>query len=330
MAVQVDEGGERLEQFARAALKQFPVAPDSQLTLLNISENATYRVDDPESGRRTVLRIHRPGYHSVDAIRSELAWLRELRESKVVRTPGIIAANDGSFVIDAVPADGEHRHAVMFDWCPGIEPPEDRLVDDFRQLGEITARLHEQAKQWQRPAGFTRLTWDFESALGDQGHWGSWKHGLGVGASEIEVLGRSAELMRRRLQAFGAGPDRFGLIHADLRLTNLLLDGDDIYVIDFDDCGFGWYLYDLGSAVSFIEHWPQIPDMVASWCDGYRKVAPLSAVDERELQTFIMFRRLLLVAWIGSHASTETAQEMGEEYTETSCVLAERYLSDFS
>lgn len=136
--------------------------------------------------------------------------------------------------------------------------------------------------------------------------------------------------MRRRLQTFGDGPDRFGLIHADLRLTNLLLDGDDIYVIDFDDCGFGWYLYDLGSAVSFIEHWPQIPDMVASWADGYRTIAPLGVEEERELQTFIMFRRLLLVAWIGSHASTETAQEMGEEYTTTSCTLAEQYLSEFS
>jgi Ser/Thr protein kinase RdoA (MazF antagonist) len=56
-------------------------------------------------------------------------------------------------------------------------------------------------------------------------------------------------------------------------------------------------------------------------------VAPLSAEDEAELPTFIMLRRLLLVAWIGSHSSTATAQAMGEEYTATSCRLAENYMS---
>jgi hypothetical protein len=40
-----------------------------------------------------------------------------------------------------------------------------------------------------------------------------------------------------------------------------------------------------------------------------------------------MLRRLLLVAWIGSHAGTETAQQMGPEYTTDSCRLAEEYLA---
>jgi Ser/Thr protein kinase RdoA (MazF antagonist) len=56
-------------------------------------------------------------------------------------------------------------------------------------------------------------------------------------------------------------------------------------------------------------------------------VKDLSAEDEAELPTFIMLRRLLLVAWIGSHISTETAQAMGDEYTTTSCRLAEEYLT---
>ena len=330
MALQVDVGGERLEAFARQALLQYDLPHDSPLSLLNISENATYRVDDPATGRATVLRLHRPGYHTIEAIRSELRWLQELRTSGVVRTPGLVRTPRGEDIVVASTDDGEHRHAVMFEWCPGIEPPEDRLVEDFHQLGQITARLHEQSKQWTRPTGFTRFTWDFETSLGANGHWGSWRNGMAVGPAEEQVLGRAADLMRRRLIALGQGPDRFGLIHADLRLANLLLDGDDIYVIDFDDCGFGWYLYDLGSAVSFIEHYPQIPEMVASWANGYRTVAPLSTADEHELGTFIMFRRLLLVSWIGSHHTTELAQAMGVEYTATSCDLAERYLSDYS
>ena len=43
----------------------------------------------------------------------------------------------------------------------------------------------------------------------------------------------------------GSKPDAFGLIHADLHLENALFDGDAVRVIDFDDCGFGYWLYDL-------------------------------------------------------------------------------------
>ena len=41
----------------------------------------------------------------------------------------------------------------------------------------------------------------------------------------------------------------------------------------------------------------------------------------------IMLRRLLVLAWLGSHAQTPLAQEEGVAYTEGTCALAERYLS---
>ena len=121
----------------------------------------------------------------------------------------------------------------------------------------------------------------------------------------------------------------FGLWHAEIRRAERLIEGDRTKVIDFDDCGFSWYLYDLGTALSFIEHRPDVPDLVQSWLKGYGKVTRLSPEEEREIPTFIMFRRLLLVAWIGSHAETDLAKSMGVPYTVGSCKLAEDYLSRF-
>jgi Ser/Thr protein kinase RdoA (MazF antagonist) len=69
--------------------------------------------------------------------------------------------------------------------------------------------------------------------------------------------------------------------------------------------------------------------MTASWVEGYRGVAPLGKEEEAELPTFIMFRRLLLVAWVGSHQDTDTGKEMGANFTKVSCELAENYLSKF-
>ncbi len=323
---------ERLELVARDALRHHGFGPDAELTLLNISENATYAVDDPATGVRSVLRVHRPGYHSRAAIESELAWVSALRAQDVVRTPEVLPAADGSLVVSGRHPDGEERHAVRFAWVEGAEPAGERLVEDFRDLGAVTARLHLHARQWTRPDGFTRFRWDYGTSIGPRGHWGRWQDGMAVGPAETEVLGRLDAALRDRLATFGDGPDRFGLVHADMRLANLLVDPADttsgVTVIDFDDCGFGWFMYDLGSSLSFIEHDPQVPELIDAWATGYRTVAPLSAAEENELRTFVMLRRLLLVAWIGSHADTDLAQEMGEEFTATSCDLAEAYLSD--
>lgn len=317
------------EQFAHAALPAYGVDPAAEVTLLNVSENGTFRLDDPVQGR-SVLRVHRTGYHSREAIRSELDWVTALRRDGLVRTPAFLPSTAGEDVVCSRLPNGDERYVVRFEWVDGVEPTEDRLAQDFEELGAITARLHEHARSWKRPDTFTRFVWDFDTSLGANGHWGRWQDGLGVGPQEIEVLGRCAELLQARLTAYGTGPDRFGLVHADMRLANLLVKGDDVTVIDFDDCGLSWFMYDLGSSLSFIEHEPYVPELVDSWVRGYRTVAPLSPADEAELPTFVMLRRMLLVAWIGSHAATDTAQEMGEEYAVTSCRLAEEYLSTMS
>jgi len=325
----MDAVAPEFEPFAHVALAAYGIDPAAVVTLLNVSENGTFRIDDPVQGV-SVLRVHRTGYHSKDAIRSELAWITALREEGVVETPAFFASAQREDVVLARSASGDERYAVRFEWVDGAEPTEDRLVQDFEELGVIAARLHLHAKAWQRPADFTRFVWDFDTSIGDNGHWGRWQDGLAVGPAEIDILGRCAARIKERLDAYGMGPDRFGLVHADMRLANLLVKGSNVTVIDFDDCGLSWFMYDLGSSLSFIEHEPYVPDLVEAWVRGYRSVAPLSAEDEAELPTFIMLRRLLLVAWIGSHSTTETAQAMGEEYTRTSCRLAEEYLSRMS
>ncbi len=337
-----------LEPVAREALSAYDVSPESTLTLLNVSENATYAVDDPDSGVRSVLRVHRLGYHRADAIESELAWLDALREDAGVRTPHVLPTTDGRRLLTRSPAlaGGEPRHIVHFEWLPGVEPtPDDSgLIESFTDLGALTARMHEHVVTWKRPSWFRRFSWDAAGAFGPgqdgtartiedtPPRWGRWQDGAAIGPAELEVLGRLDATLRARLAAFGSGRDRFGLVHADLRLANLLVDGEqagDVSVIDFDDCGWSWFLYDFGSAVSFFEHDPRLPEIIDAWVQGYRTVRPLSAHEEAEIPTFVMMRRLLLVAWIGSHAGTDLARSMGEDYTAGSCELAEAYLSRF-
>lgn len=325
----------RLEPIARRALSEYGLGPDADLTLLNVSENATYAVDDPASSVRTILRIHRHGYHDGPEIESELSWLEALREEEGVRTPRVLPAPDGRRLL-AMPENGSRdpRYVVHFEWLPGTEPTptDERLPQSFELLGAITARMHRHVQSWHRPGGFRRFAWDYNGAFGAEARWGRWQDGVAVGPAEREVLGRLDTVLGKRLARFGCGPNRYGLVHADLRLANLLVDGEqpgDVAVIDFDDCGWSWFLYDFGAAVSFFEHDPRIPELTDAWVRGYRSVRSLRPEDEAEIPTFVLMRRLLLMAWIGSHSGTDLAQSMGAEYTAGSCELAEGYLSRF-
>jgi Ser/Thr protein kinase RdoA (MazF antagonist) len=313
------------DPFARAALQPFGFSGQAQLSLLSLSENATYRIDDPRDGRTAVLRVHRTGYHEAGAVASELAWLQALRRDEGLLTPAVFRAPDGRDVVD-VAIGPVTRQTVLFEWLPGTEPPEDQLAEKFELLGGICARMHRHSRRWARPAGFVRFTWDFDCCVGESARWGRWQDGIGVGKEELQTLGRAAALISERLRRFGAGPDRFGLIHADMRLANLLVSGPDIQVIDFDDCGFGWLLFDIGASLSFIEHDPRVPALCDAWLRGYRGVLPLPDEDATEIPTFVLLRRLQLVAWVGSHRFADSARELGADFTSGACELAERYL----
>ncbi len=323
----------RLQALAIQALKHYDLPPGPQIKLFNLSENATYRVDDPESGSCWALRVHREGYHSKSAIASELAWSKALREDGAVTTPVAIAGKDGELIQVVLHPDvpGE-RHVVLFAWESGEEPDEKQhdLRLPFENLGEITARMHIHVRRWSKPSYFERLTWDFDSSLGATPHWGFWRKGMGLTPEIEKIFERTVDLIGRRLEKFGKSDERFGLIHCDMRLANLLIDGDVTKVIDFDDSGFSWLLYDCATTVSFFEHKPEVPELLDAWVRGYRKVIDLPKEDEDEIPTFVMLRRLLLVAWIGSHSETDLARSMGVDYTRGTVPLCEDYLSRFS
>jgi Ser/Thr protein kinase RdoA (MazF antagonist) len=327
---QGEEVMQRVTACARNALRAYRCHPDAEITLLNVSENATFLVSDPDAGP-SVLRVHRLGYHTEQEIASELAWMDALRAEAGVRTPRVLPAADGRRVIEVPEPGGQAaRNVVRFEFLPGTEPGPDPDRKHFEQLGEITARMHRHARTWARPPGFARFHWDYDAAFGSQARWGRWQDGIGVGPAERRILKKLDDTLKARLAEFGQDEQRYGLVHADTRLANLLVHDGSVAVIDFDDSGFSWYLYDLGTAVSFFEHEPEVPGLVDGWLTGYRKAAELSAADEAEIWTFILFRRLLLVAWIGSHRGVDIAAELGAGYTQGSCDLAETYLSTMS
>jgi Ser/Thr protein kinase RdoA (MazF antagonist) len=318
-----------LERVAQAALPRWDLHSDSEVRLINLSENATFTVKPPDAPTAVILRVGRPEYSTVREIDSELRWIEALATDRVVLTAPVLRTVDGSRVAEiAIPELPQPRPCVAFGFVPGEAAPGDGdLTVYFRTLGGLAARLHGHARSWRPPEGFVRRRWNYETMIGAHPLWGAWQDGVGVGDSERRLLHRLQLALGERLDEYGIGSERFGLVHADLRLDNVLFDGDEAYVIDFDDCGWSWFMYDLATCLTFIEDRRDLPELVGSWLAGYRELAPLDGQEEAILPTMIMVRRLLVLAWIGSHAETPLAQEEGVTYTEVTCSLAKRYLS---
>lgn len=323
----------KFNRVAAKAKESFSVLTSSAIQLLNYSENATYLATNEEKQEKYILRVCRPNYHTKSEIESEMAWIKSIHESSPIEVSLPIVGDNGEYIQQVKLEDDPQEYCCsLFTFLKGEAPDENKeseLIRQFENLGEITAQLHEHSiKNHQTFSSFKRLTWDYETILGENPKWARWQDGLGMTPERKELFQRVSETIKHRLDKFGKGPTRFGLIHGDLRLANLLVDGEHIKVIDFDDCGFGWYLFDLGTSLSFIEHKHYVPSLIDAWLKGYRKVRHLSKEEEQEIPTFIMMRRLMLISWVGSREN-ETTKELGSEYTIQTDPLAKKYLQDF-
>lgn len=310
-------------------LHLWPGLASGKATLINLSENHTFRIDMP-NGQAHIVRVHRPGYQSEAAILSELNWLDALRTETELTTITPMAGIDGHYIQRlGINADNQPILAVKFAFEVGVEPVDkSNFPGLFEKLGRMAAICHTHVTQWVCPTHFTRPAWTTETILNADGLWGNWRMAPGVDGEIREVLEKIDIRLRQDFAAYGKTERNFGLVHADMRLANVLLHNNEPRLIDFDDCGFGWFAYDFGAAVSFFENDPQVPALQAAWLEGYRRHRAFSQSEEAMLPAAIMLRRMALQAWVGSHNETELAQEQGIEFAGVTALMAERYLSN--
>ena len=132
--------------------------------------------------------------------------------------------------------------------------------------------------------------------------------------------------LRSDLTSLGVSPAVYGVIHADLVFENVLANKDGLRVIDFDDSGYGWHLFDLVTTVFFLQgtgHFAPAQDALIA---GYRKRRPLTDEHLAWLPVMFMARATTYLGWMHTRAETETAREMTPSIIELVFSLVEDYL----
>ena len=289
---------------AERALPYWGLKP-GQMELVSRSENTVFRLDLP-GGRRHALRIHRPGYHTLPELESELLWTQALNDAGIHVPVGVPTLDGPGYATIPTP-DGESSRAVgLVNWLEGVllsstieaEDDEATIVEHFRQIGRVLAAMNNQASEWTPPPGFTRHRFDVPGYVGESPFWGRFWDIPPLTPPQRELLSRAREAIREVLTEYGKDRGTYSMIHADLHAHNILIDPSGVLqAFDFDDAGFGWHQYDLAVVLFGLEELPYFDAITDSMVEGYRSIRPFSDEALSLLPLFLLIRRLVLISW---------------------------------
>lgn len=339
---------ERFFEAGKQILKTYGADERWDCRLLHCSENVTFAVTMPETAKdgekseyadsannrveqlsgseKYVLRVSRPGYHSLPELEAEMEWIQKISEDTSLILASPLVNEEGKRIV-RVCTDGQIFYGVLRQMLSGEHPGSTgvQTEEEFEQAGEIAARLHEQVISWNGSMDLNRPVWDYESMLGSKGLFGDWRACQELIEKEQRLLEQVCCMIRKRLEHYPTDREHFGLIHADLRAANFLTEHGQMKILDFDDCGYGWFLYDLAASVSFLECEPQLGDWIRAWIRGYEKIRLFGSWEYQEIDTFVMIRRIQLLAWITSHDDSDPVRWLYEGFAEGTVKLAEKY-----
>jgi Ser/Thr protein kinase RdoA (MazF antagonist) len=311
----------RLRQLAGTALEAYGLA-DTPLKLQLNAGKTLFRVDTPNlpapqatrdlfEENRYLLQIHHPTYQTPEAAEMELNWLAAMRREADLPVPEPIPSRDGRLMIQVtIPGTTLTRHCSLLRWVKGRHLLHQARAEHYRAQGRLMARMHNFASGWQiQPNAIKRhYDWDglfMNDAEIDLQPGESWKL---LPQAWVEPFESVARQMRQLMEAWGKGPDVYGLIHADMGVdANVLFWRGEPRLIDFESSGFGYWMYDLAVSVEHIREDPAFAHYRDALLDGYAQHRSLPAEQLAQLELFLAATSVYWDLWAvgGTHVHPE-------------------------
>ena len=320
-----------VRSLADRALREWDLGA-AKLALVSRSENVVFRVDT-QDGRAYALRVHRPGYRTLAELESEPLWTAALNEAGIGAPVPEPTRAGNHYATVGVPGAQEVRHVGLVPWFEGVSldqriataPDEASRDSHFEQLGRLMAAMHDQAVAWHPPSHFQRHSLDADGFMGEAPIWGRFWDVPQLTPEQRATLIAARHALHARLSEYGKAPGRYSLIHADLRSANVLVTGDRVHVIDFDDAGFGWHLYDMAVVLSDQVTHPGYERIRSALLAGYRSRRSISDEDLALLPLFLLTRTLASLGWLRDRPEVDLYKFL-PVLIELSCTGAREFL----
>ncbi|USD67300.1 aminotransferase class III-fold pyridoxal phosphate-dependent enzyme [Vibrio sp. SCSIO 43136] len=329
----VDYTTQELLLLAHKAIGHWGLEPSTEIRLIKHRENAVFKIFSRQG--TYAMRIHRFGYHTDQELLSELHWIHAIPNGELFTADVLPTLNGELFLNLALEVGMQPLQIDLLEWADGapIATIEDGCDDiellesTYHQVGRLMAMTHNHAEEWTPPADFERHSWDEQGIFGPNSLWGNYQDLTQLSDEQTQLIDKACRLARKDLQQYGKDSDRYSLIHADFLPENLLKSDKGICLIDFDDAGFGWLLFDIATAVfPYLgeDHFEQVLDAILV---GYMEVRPMDDNHLDKLPLFLFIRSVTYLGWMHTRRDSSTAKEMTGMVIEAATALAEQYLS---
>ncbi|MBZ0280060.1 MAG: phosphotransferase [Anaerolineae bacterium] len=289
---------ERLTGAAHRALKQYGLS-NARIEAVSSVNNAVFKCMMGE--QIYALRLHRAGYSRADWIRSEMEWLQAIRRETPLQVPRPISTAAGD-LLTTVPVDDLEEAVIctLLGWIEGaFFTPNNMRLEQVRAAGEFLARLHNFA--FVPPPDFVRPRLDADGLFGASAQYDP-GDGAGIFSAAQKAVFADVEIrVRGVMESLGQSPEQFGLIHGDFIAKNMLFNQQGVGAIDFDNCGWGYYLYDLAPALLQFSIEPRYPELRKAFLEGYGAVRSLSDTDSHALEGFLAARQVASCRWLAGN-----------------------------
>lgn len=314
---------ERAERLCREALSQFGLDPLTPLELIKQRENTVFRARG--TGGDHAVRLHRQGYHSDADIDGEVGFVELLRGGGVSVPRFLHPSGTRHFALVHEDGGGEHQIDVQ-DWLDDARPVGDSVEglfgtaavdpEQWVELGALAAESHAAIERaiarGERVDTGERIAWDADGLMGEQAAWGAPLRLAEIALEERQLLEAAIVELRRRLAAYGRPAHRYGPIHADFTVENVMHTPRGLVLIDFDDFAEGWHLFDLATMLFFYGPHPRFEELRAAVLSGYQRVRPLDDTDLAMLDPLIFGRSLTYLGWAADRRGEAEAEHIVE------------------
>ncbi|NEO86274.1 MAG: phosphotransferase [Spirulina sp. SIO3F2] len=307
------EQAQRLGELAKIALAQYGLK-QARLQLVRHGDNTVFKVvtsDLPlaQSNQNSYqpnhfcLRIHRANYLSPEAIASELLWLRSLSQNTSLAIPEPIPTTTGELCTTVQHPDvPEARTCSLTRWLVGESPRFN--PSSLEAIGRLLGQLHHYAQQWQPPPHFTRPQWHwqglFETYAGYSNQGATlWAQ---VPQDYVVLFGAVSDRIKSIMNALPETPEQWGLIHGDFWLGNLLVSEQQVSrqnygMIDFADCGWGYWGYDVARLLSDWGTKPDFKSYLDQVLSGYTTIRAFPEAQLPMIPYFIAAQHVSFALW---------------------------------
>jgi Ser/Thr protein kinase RdoA (MazF antagonist) len=110
---------------------------------------------------------------------------------------------------------------------------------------------------------------------------------VGSRPDALSVLQDAADTVLPRLQGLPMTSPGHGMVHGDVIPSNVLVMPDDrLAFLDFDFCGYGWRVTDLGTYLGELRFWNAPPLAADAFVAGYEEVRSLAPWERQALPLF--------------------------------------------